>query len=157
MFRAIKALTLASCDPGTISPGTLSFAPAIARALDSQTAVGWENLFRGLVSKEWGNIYSTSDTMPALHRHHAVIKNSPPSLPPSRTTPSRYDRVVTLYFTSLARMDKRQSMRSSTCQSHNSTDFAIHSLRSSNVTSRPPPPLRLDFAAHHNIALAGSP
>jgi hypothetical protein len=44
------------------------------RALASQHAIGWEGLFRGYVSLDWGQVYSPSDTTSPAQRHTSTVK-----------------------------------------------------------------------------------
>lgn len=69
LILAIKTCTL---DPNTtvnISCGSVSFKSAINRAVNIQSDIGWENLFRGLISNDWGQIYSDiNSTAPDARR-----------------------------------------------------------------------------------------
>ena len=63
-----------------ITSPTVSYEPAIRRALSSQLAIGLVNLFRGYVSQEWGHIYAASDTTPLSERHTRATSHTSPAV-----------------------------------------------------------------------------
>ena len=75
ILQAIKTWTLAPANPVIVLPTQLSHENSLNRASASQTAIGWEHLFRGFVSKEWGCIHSDSDTTPLEQRASMAKKN----------------------------------------------------------------------------------
>lgn len=69
LMLAIKTWTLDPTTTVNVSCGSLSFKSAIDRAVKSQSDIGWENVFRGLISEDWGQIYSaTNSTAPEARR-----------------------------------------------------------------------------------------
>ena len=47
----------------------MSFKSSIDGAVNSQSDIGWENAFRGLISNDWGQIYlATHSTAPEVRR-----------------------------------------------------------------------------------------
>ena len=78
ILRAIKAWTR---DPETavvISAGTKPYEYAVSRALESQTAIGWEHIFRGFISLEWGHIYTAEERikLPQQQKCHALARSA---------------------------------------------------------------------------------
>ena len=65
LYRAIKQWTLTPTEPVSLTGHTLSVQSQIDCALTNQTAIGWLNLFRGFVSKDWGIFYSRHDVTPS--------------------------------------------------------------------------------------------
>jgi hypothetical protein len=71
---------VAPAEPVVITPPTVAYEPAIRRALASQLAIGWVNLFRAFVSQEWGHIYATSDMTPLSERHTRATSYTSPAV-----------------------------------------------------------------------------
>ena len=73
ILRAIKAWTLDPAIAVATSAGAKSYEHAVSRAMASQHAIGWENIFRGFISIEWGHIYTAEDkTPPEMRRTRSV-------------------------------------------------------------------------------------
>ena len=72
IFRAVQAWLLASEATVDISGPTRGLDPSIHRALASQAAIEWLNMFRGFVSVDWRFIYSTTDYTPMHVRRERI-------------------------------------------------------------------------------------
>ena len=73
ILRAIKNWILQPQAEVTSPADTVSSEASVTRAMESQTAIGWDHIFRGFVSIEWSNFYATADTTsPEARRTNAV-------------------------------------------------------------------------------------
>jgi hypothetical protein len=60
ILRAMKAWTLDLETAVAVSAGTKAYKYAVTSALESQMDIGWEHIFRGFISLEWGRCINTS-------------------------------------------------------------------------------------------------
>jgi hypothetical protein len=61
-----------STPPSDCSPGSI-YDPSVAIALNSQTHIGWTNLFRGFISFDWAWVYPQYDTTPPSDRRNLAL------------------------------------------------------------------------------------
>lgn len=73
ILRAVKAWTSSPERAVAVSAGTEAYENAVTRALASQSSIGWEHIFRGFISLEWGQIYTAEDKTPPEVRHSRSI------------------------------------------------------------------------------------
>ena len=83
LFRAVKQWTLHPTEAPTVQSCAPGYQLAIDRAVQSQSAIGWLNLFRGLVSSKWGLVvaitdssYAREECTPQAINHLAVVIRS---------------------------------------------------------------------------------
>ena len=73
ILRAITAWTASPETTVMVSAGTEAYEHAVLRALESQRSIGWEHIFRGFLSMEWGQIYIAEDkTPPEVRRTRSI-------------------------------------------------------------------------------------
>ena len=59
--------------PVHISPGAMVYSISVSAALQSQTEIGWEHLFRGFVGSDWDGIYAPDDPATLEDQHTLAI------------------------------------------------------------------------------------
>ncbi|KAI2502698.1 hypothetical protein MHU86_11755 [Fragilaria crotonensis] len=72
IFRAITQWTLHPTVTPTLPSGVPSLQTSINRAVQSQTDIGWLNLFRGIISAEWGNVTTEDSSSPMSRGVHST-------------------------------------------------------------------------------------
>ena len=73
LFRAIKQWTSAPDLPVHISPGATFSSLEVEAAIQSQTQIGWDHLFRGFVSSAWGQVHAQDASILSEDRRSLVI------------------------------------------------------------------------------------
>jgi hypothetical protein len=74
LLRIINLWIQHPTQPLQVVAPTRDLQQPVNQAIASQTSIGWEHLFRGIISRSWGSITSPTDTTPAstmkVNAHH---------------------------------------------------------------------------------------
>jgi hypothetical protein len=138
VIRAIKAWTLNPAAEVAVSAGTPSYETAVTRALESQRSIGWEHIFRGFISSEWGQIYIAEDKTPPDVRQSRSISLVSKYIKAFQDYTLFCGRAGTTSFTKRDRMAWHRFTRRSTTTYPKCTRYATHSPQSYEATSKNP-------------------
>jgi hypothetical protein len=73
LLRAVKQWSIIPSDALVLASGVSGSPPAIDRVLQTQSAIGWTNLFRGFVSVEWGLFQDHPPLSTTLDDHNTTV------------------------------------------------------------------------------------